>query len=140
MNPQLKQLYKQTLLAHSKSPHNNHALPEATATATIRNPLCGDEITVYAKTNDAQVTQLSFTAQACSICTASASMLTQTLASQPITEAVKKAEVFVSNFKNSPTTLELEGDLAALSGVAEFPSRIRCATLPWEAFLEITDS
>ena len=50
MNPQIQNLYKQTLLAHSKQPHNNRELPDAPH-ATLRNPLCGDEITVYRKLN-----------------------------------------------------------------------------------------
>ncbi len=137
MNPELKKLYQQTLLAHSKQPYNNHALPDAPH-ATVRNPLCGDEITVYHKTNDDGAPQTSFTAQACTICLASASMLTQHLATLPTAEAQSFAETLVSNFKNKAEAPKLPGDLAALTGVLAFPSRIRCATLPFEAYLQIS--
>ncbi|MDQ8201630.1 Fe-S cluster assembly sulfur transfer protein SufU [Pelagicoccus sp. SDUM812003] len=132
MNPQLQQLYKETLLAHSKSPHGNHELEDA-RNATLRNPLCGDEITVYLKTGDNEHLHVSFTAQACSICVASASMMAKELNDQTAAQAGELAKRFVSNFKDDIESLKLEGDLAALSGVHAFPSRIRCATLPWEA-------
>lgn len=131
MNPELKKLYQQTLLAHSKQPHNNRQLPDAES-ATVRNPLCGDEITVYQKNGD-----ISFTAQACTICLASASMMTQHLATLPTPEAKAFADSLVSKLKDKPDTIDLPGDLAALSGVLAFPSRIRCATLPFEAFLKL---
>ncbi|MBD5781732.1 SUF system NifU family Fe-S cluster assembly protein [Pelagicoccus sp. NFK12] len=134
MNSDLKKLYQQTLLQHSKQPHNNGELPDA-ASATVRNPLCGDEITVYHKTNDGEKSQIAFTAQACTICLASASMMTQHLATLPTPEAVSFSQVFVSKFQSKPDSIELPGELAALSGVLSFPSRIRCATLPFEAYL-----
>lgn len=136
MNPDVKNLYKQTLLAHSKQPHNRCELTEA-AHATLRNPLCGDEITVYRKTNRNGTTQATFTAQACTICLASASLMTQHLKELPPEQATQYTKSFVSKFKETPEEIPLEGDLAALTGVHAFPSRIRCATLPWEAFLKI---
>lgn len=138
MTPDLKKLYQQTLLAHSKQPHNNRAIDNAPS-QTLRNPLCGDEITVYQKSNDNGSIETTFTAQACSICLASASMMTQHLAAIPALEARIFAQQFVSNFKDNPEALELHGDLAALAGVQAFPSRIRCATLPWEAYLKLTE-
>lgn len=136
MNPDLQNLYKETLLAHSKQPRNNVAQPDAPST-TLRNPLCGDEITVYQKSGDTPNAQPTFTAQACSICLASASMMTQHLAALPTPEALAYAQRFVSNFKDNPDALQLTGDLASLTGVHAFPSRIRCATLPWEAYLNL---
>ncbi|EDY84750.1 hypothetical protein VDG1235_4383 [Verrucomicrobiia bacterium DG1235] len=143
MNPDIQQLYKQTLLAHSKQPLNNHALPDAPH-ATLRNPLCGDEITVYQKTNDDGSKQITFTAQACTICLASASMMTQHLATLPTPEAQTFADSLVSIFQNAkkpntqtPDLETLPGDLASLTGVLAFPSRIRCATLPFEAYLKL---
>ena len=146
LNPDLQKLYQQTLLAHSKQPHNNHALAGA-AQATLRNPLCGDEITVYHKTNHDGTTQTTFTAQACTICLASASMMTQHLATLPTPEAAQFAQGLVSKFQNTKTRNPEPGtpapdflpdELAALSGVLTFPSRIRCATLPFEAYLQLS--
>ncbi|MDQ8180475.1 iron-sulfur cluster assembly scaffold protein [Pelagicoccus sp. SDUM812005] len=136
MNPDLKKLYQQTLLAHSKQPHNNCELANA-ASATLRNPLCGDEITVYRKTDDDGRARITFTAQSCTICLAAASMMTQHLAALPNPEATQFAKQFVSDFQDKPATIDLPGELAALSGVLAFPSRIRCATLPFEALLKI---
>lgn len=136
VNPDIQNLYKRTLLAHSKQPHNNNELPDAPY-VTLRNPLCGDEITVYHKNNDGGTSQTTFTAQACTICLASASMMTQHLATLTTAEAQSFAQDFVSKFQSKPDTVDLPGDLAALTGVLAFPSRIRCATLAWEAFLQV---
>lgn len=132
MNPQLKELYKQTLLRHSKDPQNAVALPDADRQATLSNPLCGDRVTVYLKTDDSMVSRISFVGQCCSICTAAASMMTEKLANQPTDQALRFSDLFVSNFKDNSESFVLEGDLASLEGVREFPSRIRCATLPFE--------
>ncbi|MDQ8186133.1 iron-sulfur cluster assembly scaffold protein [Pelagicoccus sp. SDUM812002] len=139
MNSDLKKLYQQTLLKHSKQPLNNSEIPDA-ARATLRNPLCGDEITVYRKINDDGTSQTNFTAQACTICLASASMMTQHLASLATPEAAAFAKSLVSKFKDKPNRIDLPGDLAALSGVLAFPSRIRCATLPFEGLLAVLES
>ncbi len=139
MNSTLERLYRQTLLEHSKKPRNNQALPGGRK-ATVHNPLCGDEITVYLKSGDTNLEQIAFTSQSCSICTASASMMSETLATKPISQAKSIAEDFVSGFKDKASAPKLEGDLAALLGILEFPSRIRCATLPWEAFLLALES
>lgn len=136
MTPELKNLYQQTLLRHSKAPYNNQPIDEASNT-TLRNPLCGDEITVYRKADSKPA--IAFTAQACSICLASASMMTEHLSELNPESAATFAEEFVSNFKSKSPKLELPGDLAALTGVLAFPSRIRCATLPWEAYLKLAD-
>ena len=134
VNPELKKLYQATLLSHGKQPHNNRELIEG-ETTTIRNPLCGDEITVYRKDGD-----ITFTAQACTICMASASMMTQHLTTLATPEAKLFAESLVTQFTAKPETIDLPGDLAALAGVLAFPSRIRCATLPWEAYLALDSS
>lgn len=136
MTPDLKKLYQETLLRHSKAPCNNQSIENAT-TATLRNPLCGDEITLYRKVDCSP--SIAFTAQACSICLASASMMTEHLAALDPEAAADFAETFVSNFKNKSDLINLPGDLAALTGVLAFPSRIRCATLPWEAYLKLAD-
>lgn len=136
MNPQLQALYKETLLAHSKQPRNAVPLDGAPC-STRRNPLCGDEVTVYLNCDHDQIRGLAFTAQACSICTASASMMTERLAALSPENATRFAQSLVRHFSHEPEQLDLPGDLAALQGVLAFPSRIRCATLPWEAFLDL---
>ena len=134
MNPQLKELYKTTLLRHSKHPSNSCALDDADASATVRNPLCGDEITVYVKSHGEKLGQIGFVGHCCAICTASASMMTEQLKGTSADNATSLANAFIDSMR-AKTPPEIEGDLESLTGVLEFPSRIRCATLPFEALL-----
>jgi nitrogen fixation NifU-like protein len=135
MNPQ--DLYKQTLLKHSKTPSNERELANPTHEAQTRNPLCGDEISVYLKIDDDTINTATFTAQCCSICKASASMLTERLEGLSLTEANTFAQSLINQLKDKeqPLTLPEDDELRSLEGVKQFTSRIRCATLPWEALL-----
>ena len=136
MNPDLKSLYRDTLLKHSREPRNRNPLPDATATAKLKNPLCGDLVSVHLKSENDRITQISFEAQCCSICMASASMLTEKIIGTPRQEAQIFATSLIDMISDPETEMSLpNNDLNALSGVKEFPSRIRCATLPWEALL-----
>ncbi len=141
MNPDLKNLYQATLLRHSKQPCNAGPLPHAHAARTLRNPLCGDEVTVFLQLDSSRVSKIQFVGQCCSICTAAASMMTERLAGATTAEAAAFAQTFVSSFQSraAPTDV-LEGDLASLAAVLAFPSRIRCATLPFEALASAIDS
>jgi len=128
VNPDLKKLYQETLLAHSKRPLNRHP-QEGAAKASARNDLCGDDITVYRASDGT----FSFTAQACSVCIASASMMTEHLAQLTTQEAAAASERLISKLQDAEDPYQLPDELASLTGVHAFPSRIRCATLPWEA-------
>ena len=136
MTPDLKSLYRDTLLKHSRKPSNRKLLPCANATAKLKNPLCGDLVSIHLQIDDDHVKQATFEAQCCSICMASASMLTENVARSPIQETQVFARSLIDMLTDPDKRLSLpENDLNALSGVKEFPSRIRCATLPWEALL-----
>lgn len=112
-------------------------MADADRKATLRNPLCGDEITVYLKLSDeGSVSKVSFVGQCCSICTASASMMTGQFHFLPPQDTALIVEDFIETFSDTKKPLRIANDLAALSGVREFPSRIRCATLPFEALRE----
>ncbi|MCH6258071.1 SUF system NifU family Fe-S cluster assembly protein [Puniceicoccaceae bacterium K14] len=132
-----KDLYKQTLLKHSKSPHNEGELIDSTHQAKLTNSLCGDEVTVYLKIESNSIQRATFTAQCCSICTASASMLTQKVQGLPTEEAHYFAQKITTQLqdKDKPLVLSADDELQSLEGVKQFKSRIRCATLPWEAML-----
>jgi len=131
----LKDLYQQVIVDHNKSPRNFHALPDATNQAEGFNPLCGDVLTLYLKLDAANViTDVSFEGSGCAISTASASLMTEQLKGKTVDEA----EALFSRFHDmvtsdlaDPANTEGLGKLAALGGVREFPSRIKCATLCW---------
>lgn len=132
-----KDLYKQTLLKHSKTPCNERELVDATHQAKIRNPLCGDEISVFLKIEDNTINTATFTAQCCSICKASASMLTERISGIATADVSPFSTQLISQLKDKDQTLTLSetDELRSLEGVKQFSSRIRCATLPWEALL-----
>jgi len=131
----LKDLYQQVIVDHNKSPRNFHTIPDATNQADGFNPLCGDVLTLYLKLDAANViTDVSFKGSGCAISTASASLMTEQLKGKTVDEA----ELLFSRFHDmvtsdlaKPADTEGLGKLAALGGVREFPSRIKCATLCW---------
>jgi len=132
MSDDLTELYQQLLLDHSKSPRNFRVLPDANRTAQGTNPICGDSCTVYARMAGGVVQELTFQGSSCAICTASASLLTESLKGK--TEA--EVKVMFDKVCDMMTTGHMDGDfgkLSALSGVHRFPVRIKCAILPWHA-------
>ncbi len=129
----LGELYQEILLEHNSKPRNFRKLEEATQTAEGYNPLCGDRITLYLSLNDGVIADVAFQGSGCAISRASASMLTQSIKGQ----SVARAEEIFGAFHQMLTEpgLELDydvlGDLETLSGVVEFPTRIKCAVLAW---------
>lgn len=134
MDADLQSLYRETLIAQSRNPENNYILENATRQGELKNPLCGDLVTIYLSLNGNQIEKASFQAQCCSICKASASMLTTRIAGADKSGAVSLAEKLIA-FLNDPQSESFgkNDPLQALSGVKAFASRVRCATLPWEA-------
>ena len=126
----LRELYQEVILDHHKRPRNRREMPEASAKASGHNPLCGDEVTVYANLRD-DVLDVGFTGRGCAISQASASMLAERLAGKSRGEAEGEIEAFLRMMRTEPD--EELGDLVALKGVVQTPNRIRCATLAWDA-------
>jgi nitrogen fixation NifU-like protein len=139
VNAELRELYQEVILDHSKKPRNFHALPDANRRADGFNPLCGDKATIYVRVEGDVVKDVSFTGKGCSISTASASMMTETLKGKSLEEAERLFQRFHALVTASPDKAhdnaapEL-GKLAAFSGVCEFPVRVKCASLPWHTF------
>lgn len=135
--PDLTQLYQDIILGHNKQPRNYGVLSDPCYKANGNNPLCGDEVTVYWKILDDKITALSFEAQGCAISRASASMMTELLKGRSLEEARSLFARFNSFLASSELTDMPEefGEMVALVGVRRFPSRIKCATLAWHAFL-----
>ena len=135
----LTQLYQDIILGHNKRPENYGPLDAFSGKAHKNNPLCGDEVTVYWKTEEGRLAKLNFTSQGCAISRASASIMTVLLAGKTREEAAAIFEKFSALLKAADEELEGSeelGDLVALSGVRQYPSRIKCAILAWEALLE----
>jgi nitrogen fixation protein NifU and related proteins len=129
----MRELYTQVIMDHYNHPRNRGALQDADLEEHLLNPLCGDEVTVYAVFDGDRVTDVSFDGRGCSISQASASMMTERLAGKSREEAGAEVARFKAMMVGEEEFPETE-DLAALRGVIQYPSRIKCATLAWTAF------
>lgn len=129
----LKDLYRDVIVDHNRSPRNFRKLPNATHMLEGFNPLCGDKLTLYLKLDGEHIRDLAFEGSGCAISVASASLMTEQLKGKTKTEAEQLfAHMHALLTRESQDTdLESLGKLAALSGVREYPSRIKCATLCW---------
>ncbi|MGH3145428.1 MAG: Fe-S cluster assembly sulfur transfer protein SufU [Rubrobacter sp.] len=127
----MRELYKEILLDHFRRPRNRRELSDADIHEHLDNPLCGDEVTVYARLRNGALAELGFTGRGCSISQASASMLTEHLEGKSREEAGEEIEAFLEMMRTEEN--EELGELAALKGIIQTPNRIRCATLAWVA-------
>lgn len=130
----LDQLYRSVIMDHYKTPRNKGVLEESSVTVDMNNPTCGDVIHLTMQIEDGIVKDAKFEGEGCSISMASASMMTQMLKGRTAEQAHQLAEI-ISNMmlgNEYDTSIDL-GDIEALSGVAKFPARIKCATLAWKA-------
>ncbi|HET7215713.1 MAG TPA: SUF system NifU family Fe-S cluster assembly protein [Terriglobia bacterium] len=133
--PDLRGLYQEVILDHSKKPRNYRVLEAADHHAEGYNPLCGDRVTVYVRLENDRISDVSFQGSGCAISTSSASLLTETLKGKTISEAdalFDKFHALVTGQRNGNLAEDSSmGKLAVFSGVAEFPVRVKCATLAW---------
>jgi nitrogen fixation NifU-like protein len=133
VSTELRDLYRQVIVDHSKRPRNQRPLEGANRKVEGYNPLCGDKITIYLKIEDGAIADISFEGSGCAISTASASLLTESLKGKTLAAA----EALFESFHNLLTGLEPAaeapklGKLAVFSGVCDYPTRIKCATLAW---------
>jgi len=129
----LRELYQEVILDHSRRPRNFREEPGANRRAEGYNPLCGDKATVYLTLEGDVLRDVSFVGKGCSISTASASMMTESLKGKTRAEAEALFQRFRGLLTGEPAAAgapEL-GKLQVFSGVCEFPVRIKCASLPW---------
>jgi len=129
----MRELYTQVIMDHYKRPRNRGGLEGADLEEHLLNPLCGDEVTVYAVFDGDRVADVRFEGRGCSISQASASMMTERLMGKSSEEAEKEIKGFKAMMVGEREFPEMD-DLAALKGVIQYPSRIKCATLAWTAF------
>lgn len=130
--PDLRDLYQEVILEHSKAPRNYRQLPAANQHAEGFNPLCGDHFTVYLDVEGDSIRDISFQGSGCAISKASASMMTQALKGKSRADAEKLFDTFHKLVMGESNGDHSElGKLAVFSGVSEFPVRVKCATLAW---------
>lgn len=130
----LRHLYQEVILDHSKAPRNFHKLAQGNREAEGYNPLCGDRLTLYLQVADDVVQDVAFEGSGCAISTASASMMTEALKGKTVQEAEQLFHKFHEMVTTCPMTepnTEGLGKLAVFAGVREFPTRVKCATLAW---------
>ena len=135
MTAELRELYQEVILDHTRQPRNFREIPGANRKADGFNPLCGDKATIFLKVEDGVVKDVSFVGKGCSISTASASMMTESIKGKGVAEVEALFERFHALLTGDPSqpgaSVADLGKLAAFSGVCEFPVRVKCATLPW---------
>ena len=140
MSSDLRDLYQDVILDHGKKPRNARVIAGATVTQPAYNPLCGDKGTLYLSMDpdNQKIVDAAYVGQGCSITTASASILTDFVRGRSRAEALHTFDLFHDMITAAPDEAahravpEL-GKLSVFSGVAEFPARVKCATLAWHA-------
>ena len=143
---ELKELYQEIILDHGKNPRNFGKCKNFTSDAKGHNPLCGDKVHIYLKLNkDKEIEDLSFEGEGCAISMASASILTETVKGKDLSFLKKINEDFLNMIKNKAkiTINSLSEDqittISSLSGVQEFPMRVKCATMAWHTCLSAVE-
>ncbi len=135
MNEELRELYQDVILDHSKHPRNFGPDEHANHHAKGNNPLCGDRVEVHVRTKDGRIEDVHFEGKGCAISLASASLMTELVKGRTEAEAKALFEKFhaMVTTRDPVDTGSVPGldRLAPLSGVQDFPMRVKCATLPW---------
>jgi len=136
---EFEELYQDVILDHSRRPRNFGELPDATVHVHGDNPMCGDEINVHLKFGPDDIVEgITFTGNGCSICMASASLMTTKVKKKSRSEAEAMMHTFqdmLTAEEEKPPGMRL-GDLELFKGVRKFPLRVKCATLAWHALEE----
>jgi nitrogen fixation NifU-like protein len=128
----LKELYREVILDHNKSPRNYGRLEPADASAAGHNPLCGDRLNITLRLDGERLADVRFEGQGCAISVASASLMTEAVRGKSRAEFGRLYEEVHQLLTHSGTpAAEHLGKLAALAGVSEFPARVKCASLCW---------
>lgn len=136
----LKDLYREVILDHYRNPRHSSTLPSADSSSEGVNPMCGDEVTVAVRLDDDHITDISVVGQGCSISQASGSMMADALIGLSREEWENLAEKFKGMLSDEEPLPDPPGstlgDMEALSGVRDYPIRIKCALLPWTTLAE----
>ena len=137
---ELNDLYRDVILDHNRKPRNFGALEPADAVVEGFNPLCGDRLTVRLKMTGEHIEDIRFEGQGCAISTASASLMTEAVKGKTRTEALSLFDRVHSLLTDDAAPSDELGKLAALSGVREYPARVKCASLCWHTLVSALKS
>ena len=137
----LSDLYQEILLEHNSKPRNFKVLEDANQSSEGYNPLCGDQIALSLKVVDGVIDDVGFQGSGCAISRASASMMTQSIKGQSVEQAEHIFDAFHHMMTEPEDEVDLDtlGDLETLSGVNEYPTRIKCAILAWHTMKAALD-
>ncbi len=143
MDSDLRELYQEIILDHSRHPRHFGRLAEANRTAEGFNPLCGDKVKIDLVVDpDSRIADVAFDGKGCAISVASASLMSEMLKGRTVEEAVQLMAGFLELVKGG-STQELSADdlenLEVMAGVSAFPMRVKCATLAWHAMKSALD-
>ena len=130
----LKSLYRDVIVDHNRSPRNFRRIEAPRRDAEGHNPLCVDKLHVYVRLTDDLISDISFEGSGCAISVASASLMTEALMGKTVEDATDmfgKMQALLTGNGIDPAEVSSLGKLAALTGVREFPMRVKCATLCW---------
>ena len=130
---ELQELYREVILDHNRRPRNFGELAGANHVIEAVNPLCGDRLTLYVKVGDGRVEDISFKGTGCAISVASSSLMTERVKGQTVDASLAlfdKVHGLLTGAEDSAAGLD---KLAALAGVREYPTRVKCASLAWHA-------
>jgi nitrogen fixation NifU-like protein len=131
----LDDLYRRVIMDHYQRPRNRGELPTDAVSVELNNPTCGDRISLQLQVENGKITDAKFLGEGCSISLASASMMTESIKGATVDQALHLVDLFSQMMQGEAVDVDefpLE-DIEALTGVAKFPARIKCATLAWKA-------
>ena len=129
----LKELYREVILDHNRSPRNFGVIEDADRIVNGVNPLCGDKMTLYLKLDGDRIEDVRFEGTGCAISIASSSLMTERVKGRAVDETLELFDDVHDMLTGSREPDERMEKLAALAGVREFPSRVKCASLAWHA-------
>jgi nitrogen fixation NifU-like protein len=137
---ELNDLYRDVILDHNRRPRNFGPLESADASADGVNPLCGDRLTLRLKLAADKIEEIRFEGQGCAISTASASLMTEAVKGRTRAEALGLFDRIHRLLTDDDAEADGLGKLAALSGVREYPARVKCASLCWHTLASALNS
>ena len=126
-------LYEKALLEHNKYPHNYGDLPEATARASGKNPLCGDDLSIAVCLEGETLAAVRFSGKGCAIAMAAASIMTDEVKGKTRADVIALSETFRAMLEGAPPKNDLPGLMLMFQSVRAYPLRVPCALLPWDA-------
>ena len=138
---ELRDLYQEVILDHNRKPRNCYVMDCASRTADGHNPLCGDTVKVYLRISDGRIEEISFQGSGCAICTASTSLMTESVKGKTVAETTELFHGFHDMLTGVAAEQGLDlGKLMVFEGVREYPVRVKCATLAWHTLKAALDN